>query len=328
MAGVTIDEGLDKGLIWHFGNPVAEARSLASGEGVVDLHNREIVEISGPDRLDWLHNLTTQHLSGLKPGESTTALILSPTGRIEHVLHGVDDGESFLAWTEPGRADALIAFLESMKFVTRVEVTRRDDLKLAWLGHRVAVPERTASLRASDEGPGEGLSSTIRVRDSDLGGVEAFLPADAPLESTVGMWAFDAMRIAAGVPRIFVDTDHKTIPNEIGLVGTHLEKGCYRGQETVARVHTLGRPPRRLVQLHLDGSLSQLPEPGAGLEFGGRAVGFVGSAARHHELGPIALALVKRNVPVDAELLAGGIAAAQEVLVDPDVGLHIRPVLG
>ena len=163
---------------------------------------------------------------------------------------------------------------------------------------------------------------------ADLGGVEAFLPADTELEDNAGTWAFEAMRIAAGVPRIFVDTDFKTIPNEIGLVGTHLNKGCYRGQETVARVHTLGRPPRRLVQLHLDGSRSELPEPGAALEHGGRAVGFVGSAARHHELGPIALGLIKRNVPVDADLTVSGIAAAQEALVDPDVGLHVRPRLG
>lgn len=310
MAGVEIDSGLDEGLIWHFGNPVTEARALASGQGVVDLRNREIVEIAGPDRLDWLHNITTQHLVALKPGDSATALVLSPTGHIEHVLHGTDDGQSFLAWTEPGRAEALITFLTMMRFATRVEVTRRTDLRLAWAGHRVA------------------LDPAWRVRDSDLGGLEVFLPADATLTPNAGTWAFDAMRIAAGVPRIFVDTDHKTIPNEIGLVGTHLEKGCYRGQETVARVHTLGRPPRRLVQLHLDGSLSQLPEGGAPLEYGGRAVGFVGSAARHHELGPIALGLLKRNVPVEAELLAGGIAASQEILVDPEVGLHIRPVLG
>ncbi len=310
MAGVEIDEGLDEGLIWHYGNPVAEARSLASGEGVVDLRNREVIEVAGEDRLTWLHSLTTQHLEHLKPGVPTTALILSPTGHTEHVLHGVDDGTSFLAWTEPGRAEALIDFLDKMRFVMRVEVARRDDLRLAWAGHKVA------------------LDPQWRVRDSDLGGVEVFLPVDAELEATVGTWAFDAMRIAAGVPRIFVDTDHKTIPNEIGLLGTHLEKGCYRGQETVARVHTLGRPPRRLVQLHLDGTQSELPEPGAPIEFNGRTVGFVGSAARHHELGPIALAMVKRNVPVDQDLLAGGIPAAQEVLVDPEVGLHIRPVLG
>lgn len=310
MTAVEIDQGFDAGLIWHFGNPVVEARRLASGEGVVDLRNREVVEVSGADRLNWLHSLTTQHLEALKPGESTTALILSPTGHIEHVMYGVDDGSSFLAWTEPGRAEALIKFLDSMRFAMRVEVARREDLRVVWAGHQVA------------------LDPQWRARDSDFGGVEAFPPVDAELEPSVGTWAFDAMRIAAGVPRIFVDTDHKTIPNELGLVGTHLNKGCYRGQETVARVHTLGRPPRRLVQLHLDGSQSMLPEAGAPLEFGGRTVGFVGSAARHHELGPIALALMKRNVPVDAVILAGGIPASQEVLVDPEVGLHIRPVLG
>lgn len=306
---VAVESGVDEGLAWHFGNPVAEARSLAAGEGVVALGNREVVEIRGADRLTWLHSLTSQHLSDLAPGEATTALILSPTGHIEHALYGVDDGESFLAWTEPGRADALTGFLDRMRFMMRVEVVRRDDLRVAWVGHRVE------------------LAASWRVRDSELGGSEVFLPADADLPGTVGTWAFDAMRIAAGVPRIFVDTDFKTIPNEIGLVGTHLDKGCYRGQETVARVHTLGRPPRRLVQLHLDGSLSTLPAVGAPLELDGKQVGFVGSSALHHELGPVALGMVKRNVPVDATLVADGIAAAQEALVDPDVGLHVRPVL-
>jgi len=307
---VAVESGVDAGLTWHFGNPVTEARALAAGDGVVALGNREVVEVTGPERLTWLHALTTQHLSGLRPGESTTALILSPTGHIEHVLHGVDDGTSFLAWTEQGRAAELVDFLGRMRFATRVDVQIRTDLTMAWAGHRVE------------------LDPAWRVRDSELGGLDVFLPAQAKLADTVGTWAFEAMRIAAGVPRIFVDTDHRTIPNEIGLVGTHLDKGCYRGQETVARVHTLGRPPRRLVQLHLDGSMSALPAPGDALELDGRTVGFVGSAARHHELGPIALGLVKRSVPVTAQLLAGGIPATQEALVDPDVGLHVRPLLG
>jgi folate-binding protein YgfZ len=138
------------------------------------------------------------------------------------------------------------------------------------------------------------------------------------------------MRIVAHEPRLRVDTDQRTIPHEVGWIDSavHLDKGCYRGQETVARVHTLGRPPRRLVMLHLDGSVDHLPAHGDPVELDGRTVGFVGSAARHFELGPVALALVKRNVPVDAELVAGGVAAAQEVVVDPDVGLHVRTRLG
>ncbi len=150
-----------------------------------------------------------------------------------------------------------------------------------------------------------------------------------------GLWAFEALRIARGEPRFGVDTDHRTIPNEVGWVGgaVHLDKGCYRGQETVARVHTLGRPPRRLVMLHLDGSENTLPTVGATItlpadDAAGRPVGFVGSSARHHELGPIALGLVKRNVPIEAQLDIEGMPAMQEVLVDPDVGLHVRPRLG
>ena len=129
------------------------------------------------------------------------------------------------------------------------------------------------------------------------------------------MWAFEALRIARGEPRLGLDTDHRTIPNEAGWIGTavHLDKGCYRGQETVARVHTLGRPPRRLTLLHLDGSPSRLPERGSDLLLGEKAVGFVGTSARHHELGPIALAMVKRNVSLDQELVVDGLAAAQEV---------------
>lgn len=306
-----IDQGIDTGLAWHHGNPVTEARAMAQGTGLVRLSNREIVEVSGPDRLTWLHSLTSQKLDTLQPGEATTALILNPQGHVEHVLHGVDDGERLLAWTEPGRAAAVVEFLDRMRFMSRVEVTHRTDLTLAWFGHQVPVAE-----------------GWVR-RDSELGGSDVFVPTDADLpEATpVGTWAYDAARIAAGIPRIFVDTDHRTIPNEIGLVGTHLDKGCYRGQETVARVHNLGRPPRRLVLLHLDGTESALPAVGAPLKNGEREVGFVGSSARHHELGPIALALVKRNVPVDQQLTAEGIPAAQEALVDPDVGLHVRPVL-
>lgn len=307
---VPVSDGVDAGLVWHYGNPVAEARAVEVGAAVVDLGNRDILEISGPDRLGWLHSLTSQHLESLAPGEAIDALVLSPNGHIEHVLSGIDDGERLLAWTEPDRGAALVEFLQRMRFMMQVEVGLRDDLRLAWLGTSVPVPDGWVARPA-------------------LGGREVFRPATAPLPGgvPVGTWAFEAHRIAAGVPRIFVDTDARTIPNEIGLFGTHLDKGCYRGQETVARVHNLGRPPRRLVLLHLDGSAEALPAPGAPLELDGRAVGFVGGAARHYELGPIALGLVKRAVAVDAPLVADGIAAAQEPLVDPEVGLHFRPAL-
>lgn len=308
---VTVTSGVDEGLVWHHGDPVREQRAVEAGTAVIELGNRGLLRISGPDRLEWLHSLTSQHLSSLKPGEAVEALILSPTGHVEHVLHGVDDGEAFWAWTEPGRADELAAWLDRMRFMMRVEVSR-PEASLVWAGSQVALPD-------------EVVRRTSRVGD----GVEVFWPSDRPVPDGVpaGTWAHEAVRIADGVPRIGLDTDHRTIPNEIGLFGTHLDKGCYRGQETVARVHTLGRPPRRLVQLHLDGSMDALPAVGTPLTLDGREVGFIGSSERHHELGPVALGLVKRNVGVEATLMAGEIAAAQEVLVDPEVGLHVRPNL-
>ena len=304
------ESGLDAGLPWHYGDPLREQRMLASGAGAVDLANREVFSVSGPDRLGWLHSLTSQKLDSLAAGASATAPVLTPQGRLEHGFTGVDDGETFWAYTEPGRADPLVSWLDSMRFMMRVEVARRPELAVVWapsargVGHEAAPPE---------------------------GGVVHLVPrssvGDVLGDQPAGTWAYDALRIAAGVPRLFVDTDELTLPNEIGLLGTHLDKGCYRGQETVARVHTLGRPPRRLVLLHLDGSRGALPGAGAGIELDGKRVGFVGSSARHHEIGPIALGLIKRAVPVDAALLAGGIDAAQEALVDPDVGLHVRPRL-
>jgi tRNA-modifying protein YgfZ len=309
--------GPDVGVPWHYGDPMREQRLLEAGEGVVDLSHRGVITVSGTDRLSWLHSLTTQYLEGLEPGRGVTTLVLSPHGHIEHVLYGVDDGETFWAHTEPGAAAALASWLDSMRFLMRVEVSDRSaDYAVVWSAAPVA---------------GDHL---VRVGADSLGGRELLVARDR-LEEVLsrgpraGTWALEARRIAAGIARIGLDTDHRTIPNEIGLLGVavHLDKGCYRGQETVARVHNLGRPPRRLVRIHLDGSVDALPTPGAELELDGRAVGFVGGSARHFELGPIALGLIKRGTPVEAPLIVAGIAAAQEPLVDPEIGLHVRPVL-
>jgi folate-binding protein YgfZ len=128
-----------------------------------------------------------------------------------------------------------------------------------------------------------------------------------------GIWAYEAMRVAARRPRFGFETDHRTLPAEVGWTApaVHLEKGCYRGQETVARVHHLGRPPRRLVLLHLDGvTTDELPARGAPVTLNGRQVGFVGTAVRHFELGTVALAVVRQNVPDGARLMVGDTAAA------------------
>lgn len=309
LPGGVPGEGIDAPVAAHYGSFNTEQRTLESGEGFVDLSHHDVLRISGKDRLTLLHNLTTQHLTDLQPKQWTGMLLLSPNGHVEHAFYGYDDGEALLVHTEPGQGAALADFLVKMRFWSEVEVEDvTSSLALTW---------RPSSAT------GEPYSGYEFVpRDQLLSYAEAAGPA-------CGLWAFEAFRIARGEPRLGLDTDHRTIPNEAGWIGpaVHLDKGCYRGQETVARVHTLGRPPRRLTLLHLDGSENLLPAHGAELRNGEKVVGFVGTSARHHELGPIALAMVKRNVPVDIELDAGGLPATQEVLVDPEVGLHVRPKL-
>jgi folate-binding protein YgfZ len=293
----------DEGVAAHYGDPFREQRTLDEGRGAVDLSHRPVLRVSGVDRLTWLHSLTSQHLEALPPGQASEALILSPNGHVEHVLYLVDDGEATWMHVEPGTAGTLLGWLDSMRFWSKVEV---EDLSSSY----AVVWE--PSTQPSD-------AHLSRVWQGPMPGRDVFLPRDeleSYVDSPAGLWAYEARRVAAGRPRMGFESDHRTIPHEVGWLTTavHLDKGCYRGQETVARVHNLGRPPRRLVQLHLDGSDSALPAHGDPVEVDGRAVGFVTTAARHYELGPIALALIKRSTPEDAPLLAGGIPAAQHAL--------------
>jgi tRNA-modifying protein YgfZ len=314
LPGAVPGEGPDEGVAAHYGDLFREQRALADGSGFVDLSHRGVVTVGGPDRLSWLHLLLTQHVSGLPAGQATEALILSPHGHIEHALYIVDDGETTWAHVEPGTQGDLLAYLESMKFFYRVEVTDRSE--------DIAVVHLPAGSIA-DVPDGVVVRETAYGRDLFLPAeqLEAYAAAHGPV---AGLLAYEALRIEGHRPRLGLETDHRTIPHELGWIGgaVHLEKGCYRGQETVARVHNLGKPPRRLVFLHLDGSEVLLPGHGTPVRLAadgeeGRRLGFITSSARHHELGPIALALVKRNVPVDAELMAGDTAAAQEVVVEP-----------
>ncbi|MEU2625096.1 folate-binding protein [Streptomyces sp. NPDC007157] len=314
LPGAVPAEGVDEGVAAHYGDLFREQRALADGAGFVDLSHRGVVTVTGEDRLGWLHLLLTQHVSELPVGEATEALVLSAHGHIEHALYLVDDGTTVWAHVEPGTAEALIAYLESMKFFYRVEVADRT-------GEFAVVHLPAGSIAEPPEG--------AVVRETAYGR-DLFLPR-ADLESyaekagpAAGLLAYEALRVENHRPRLGFETDHRTIPHELGWIGTavHLQKGCYRGQETVARVQNLGKPPRRLVFLHLDGSDVHLPPPGTEIRLAddgedGRRIGVVTTSARHHELGPVALALVKRNVPVDARLVAGDTAAAQEVIVEP-----------
>ena len=302
MTAVFVDEGLDKGAIWHFGEVAKEQRALAEGKAWADLSHRSVIAITGEDRLMWMHSLTTQHLEKLVPGEWKEALILDPQGHVEQQLFLVDDGTSTFIHLDREKVPALLDYLNKMKFMLRVDVKE--------------VSDDYAILKA----PG---------KTDDIGGPYALVPRNELAATTsafatsnlqVGIWAIEAERIAKGRARIGLDTDHKSIPNELGVLNkaVHMNKGCYRGQETVAKVFNLGHPPRRLVLLHLDGSSVDIPSTGDAVTFEGKEIGFVGSVARHYELGPVALAVIKRMTPADAVLEAGGIPANQEILVPID----------
>ena len=302
MTAVYLEEGLDKGAIWHFGEVAKEQRALAEGKAWADLSHRSVIAISGEDRLMWLHSLTTQHLEKLVAGEWKEALILDPQGHVEQQLFLVDDGTTTFIHLDHEKVPSLLDYLQKMKFMLRVDV--RD------------VSNEYAILKAPGKTDAIGGPFALVPRAELAATLEAFNSANLQ----IGMWAIEAERIAQGRARIGVDSDYKSIPNELGLLNkaVHMNKGCYRGQETGAKVFNLGHPPRRLVLLHLDGSAVDIPSQGDPVVYNGKEIGFVGSVARHYELGPIALAVIKRMTPADAVLEVKGIAASQEILVPID----------
>lgn len=306
--GAVEADGRDAGVAAHYGDPLREQRTAAATVALVDRSNRGIVTVTGADRLTWLHSLLSQHLSDLQPGVATETLLLSPTGHVEHHAHVVDDGRTTWLHVEPSTAPALVDFLRRMQFLMRVSV---EDASASYgvltlIGPAAAqtpLPPDLVTFAAS-------ASVDILVPRAALGAVTDGLVAAGV--SVSGIAAYEALRIAAHRPRFGVDTDHRSIPHELGWLGqaVHLDKGCYRGQETVARVANLGRPPRRLVFLLLDGSAETLPLPGSAVDLDGRTIGYVGSAGYHHELGPIALAVVKRTVADGSDVVAGAPDAA------------------
>ena len=234
---------------------------------------------------------------------------------------------------ERDEADVVREYLQRMVFWSKVELSQDDSgVQLRLTGPLAPQTLTAANLIAAAPAAGTAAAleagGFVRTPGGRAGSaIDLFVPRASAAALTAalisaaarpaGSWAAAAVRVAARDPRPGLDTDARTIPNELSWLqdAVHLAKGCYRGQETVARVHNIGRPPRRLVLLNLDGSVDRLPEPGSQVLTGdGRVVGRVGTAVQHHELGPVALALVKRGVPAGAPLLADGVDAA----IDPD----------
>lgn len=335
----------DRGLL-HAGAPLREQRALAIGRAVAVLDDRAVLAVDGADRLSWLDSITSQALAALEPGVSTELLVLDPQGRIEHVAGVLDDGSTTWLLVEVDHAAPLLAWLRKMRFRMRVELRDASE-EFAVIG---GAPEALASI-AVEAPAGVPLVWRDPWPEVAVGGVGYAVVAEHPgsarswaegivtraerarviaqaaagERAIAGLLATDALRIAAWRPSTS-ELDDRSLPHELDWLRTavHLDKGCYRGQETVAKVHNLGHPPRRLVALHLDGSDSVLPEPGAAVRVGDDEIGTVRSVALHYEDGPIALAVVRRTAPADGEVVIdtadGPVAAALETVVPADAG--------
>ena len=377
----------DEAVPSHLGDPGREQAALADGRAACALA-RDVVTVTGPDRLSWLTTLSSQVLTALEPGDGgAETLLLDAQGHITHALAALDDGRTLWLVTEADSGEALAAFLDSMRFMLRVEVTERPDvMALGALGEGLEALAQAARDTASDasdspeaqadaaepqgsliglwrdpwpgvvEGgtsydvglershPGEGYrAGLVLVPAQSVDAVVRTFLAAEPSHRLAGALAWEALRIEAGRPRRAREADARAIPHELDWLRTavHLTKGCYPGQETIARTLNLGRPPRRLTVLQLDGLGGDLPRPGASVRMGERAVGAVTSVARHHELGPIALALLRRAVPSGEQLTVeitevdeatgemvavGRVDAAQEPLVSPEGRAQASPV--
>jgi tRNA-modifying protein YgfZ len=331
----------DAGVPAHYGDPMREQRTLATAVGLVDRSNRDVIAVPGDERASWLHTLTSQHLSDLKKNQGSELLVLSPNGHVEQHAFVTEDGTTAWLDTEPGAGTGLLKYLDMMRFFTRVEPrdASGEIAVLSLVGPAAADLFPGLAKPRLGEVPGPKFAAgTVPLHPTSLYAAEPFhgglarrgplgidllVPREAKTSvieklglPPAGLLAYEAIRVERRIPRLGWETDHRTIPAEADLIAAavHLDKGCYRGQETVARVHHLGRPPRRLVLLQFDGiAADQPPAPGTPVVSGDREVGFVGTAVRHHEMGLVALAVIKRNVPDDAKLTVGESAVA----IDP-----------
>jgi folate-binding protein YgfZ len=314
-----------------------EQRSLYEGNSVCLMDPAGIISVAGVDRLNWLHSLLSQNLKNLTPGESAEALLLDPQGHIEQQIKIVDDGETSWLLVNQDNTQSLFDWLTKMVFRMKVEIQNRSS-EFVIVGSVKPKPELAYASNShpliwKDQWPGVAPGgyrySTRAVTYSWFEHLVEASKVDSVLsnETLAGTMAADALRVAAGRPRQS-EIDEKSLPHELDLLATavHLSKGCYRGQESVAKVHNLGHPPRRLTFLHLDGSEHSLPDVGDEIRVSGteKVVGKITSAAQHFEMGPIALAVISRSVAEDSALevsSSGGlIAATQETIVPQSAG--------
>lgn len=349
-SAVFLDQDHPAATAWHYGDPLAEQARVDNGlrVGLGDFWDQACIAVRGEERHTWLNSLISQKVNAITPGTQTYGLVLDAQGHVEHFFHILATEDALLLHLPAAEAGQLVQYLQRMVFWAQVDIALLDVAALT------LVARDSQRLATVDLDGVPGLHHPVAREVGGLAAVDLWVARESFLDAwlqlrdladvaPVGRMAFDAWRVQQRIPSLAVDLDGSTIPHEVGFfigagiegattrevvdegpneAAVHLNKGCYRGQETVSRVHNLGKAPRMLVLLHADGSGGEQLHPGASITAGGRAVGRVGSVAQDADYGPIALALLKRNVveklasnPSEVPpLIAGGVDVAVDAL--------------
>ena len=329
----------------HFGNPLAEEAALREGQAFTCLSSLQVLRLTGEDCRRWLHSLSTCDVQNMEEGESREMLLLDPQGHINHAAFLQLEAEAIYLFTDREKIAALEDFLQKMKFRMRVEISRLAGAVFGFIDFSEEIAariEQTAQVLWKDPWPqvlaggahygvppamhpAAGRRRWLAFYDEKSGAAARM--AWANILQPAGLLAWEAVRITDWRPRALTEVCGPVFPHELDWLRTalHSSKGCYCGQEAVAKLINLGRVPRRLTYLYLEAG-AELPSAGAKVYAGGKEVGILTSVTRSYLEGAVGLALLKRSVPVDQVLeVAENIAAAQQEIVSQSGKSSISP---
>lgn len=262
-----------------------------------------LIWVEGPDAATFLQGLLSNDVVALRPGGACAALLLDAKGHIQADVRVHDGGDgAYTLLLRPELAEGVAATLHRYHFSEDLEILGPEEVDLLTLSAEVTVPDGTAQIAV----PGALPGSLDIVVDDARTAIVALGIEEAPPE------ALEMARIAAGIPRVGIDTGPSTLVQEVGFEGEAVSfgKGCYLGQETVARIAFRGR-----VNRHLRGLLLSEPAAvGAVLTSEGREVGRLTSVAVTPDLGSIGLAVIRHEVALDTDVGVEGIAASARVV--------------
>jgi len=306
---------------------VADTRVLTDSCGLVDRSERGKLALTGPEAKAFLHGQVTNDVEALEPGRGCYAAFLTHKGKMLGDLRVLDLGDELLLDTERVALQELFNMIRRYKLGRDVELRKRtlEWSLLSLIGpdaRSVAGAEDLVEEHANRRAEIAGVPVVLVATDV---GVDVFVPTGSKdaVAAALGVPAVadeaaEILRVERGRPRYGVDLDDSVIPQEAGLNerAVSFTKGCYVGQETVARLHYRGKPNRHLRGLRLSAPAAR----GDVLRLGGKEVGRLGSVAVSPIHGPIALALVRREAAVGDTLAVGDGGIAAEVVDVPFAG--------